>query len=338
MGALSPGLCIDGWHILEGVHQGHVGRVFTVFREGHPEQLYALKLLREDRIADHAETIQKEAKRLKVTDAPDRMPRLVETGSWMGLPYFVMERLDEVDYPIPDRAYRAYCVDACEALADLHRADIIHCDITTIHLVRKNGRLAFIDFDNAHTHMEAANSTEHCIGTDPYIAPEVADKGMLSEQSDIYSLAYVLRAHCPPKLVKCFGPVLEKAMSRDPEDRPGSAAELAERLRTCRTPHRRFRAVCWAAAAVAAVFVVSMVGFRMFRYQSTVIRNQQRIDEEGCFRAAVDAMKCKDWNGARKLIEPIAAKNGPRQDQAVKMLEDIRQKQARRRTHAGPSS
>jgi len=117
---------------------------------------------------------------------------------------------------------------------------------------RKSGRIAFIDFDNAHTHREAAEN-RYCVGTDPYIAPEVASRGEISEQSDIYSLAMILIERCPNRQRDCFEPVLCKCLRPEPKDRPQSAAEVAKRLRTCRPPHHRFKVVVkWTAIAVGS--------------------------------------------------------------------------------------
>lgn len=328
--ALKPGSYINEWHILEDDRRGRVGRVFIVYRDSEPNRHLALKLLREDRIASDPRTLQEEARRLRNADAPDCMPRFVADGTWEGLPYFVMELVEDVDYPIAPHDYRAYCVEACNALAALHAADIIHCDITALHLVRKNGRLAFIDFDNAHTHLEAAENTTKCIGTEPYIAPEVASQARLSEQSDIFSLARVLFDHCPKDLKPCFEPVLEEAMNINPKNRPRSAAELAERLRTCRTPHRRFRAVCRVAGGVAAVFVVSMVGYNVFRYRSAEIRYQQRVDAETAINKAMECMRRKDFDRVDEILTPIAQGGYARSEQAKRILEDARRLKARR--------
>ena len=65
-----------------------------------------------------------------------------------------------------------------------------------ILLYRKGGGIAFVDFDASLPHAEAARGGR-CVGTAPYIAPEVASAGRLSEQADMYALAMVLMEHCP---------------------------------------------------------------------------------------------------------------------------------------------
>ena len=85
----------------------------------------------------------------------------------------------------------------------------------------------------------------------------------ISEQSDMYALAMVLMEHCPKRQRDCFDPVLRECLRPAPADRPRSALDMATRLRTCKPPHHRFRAIVkWTALAFAsAVFVYGIVMF-----------------------------------------------------------------------------
>ena len=204
--------------------------------------------------------------------SPRVMPALIEVGEWRGVPFFVMERIEEIDYPIPARRYRQFCVEAFTALAELH-SWLVHCDIAPCHLGRKGGGIAFVDFDASLPHAEAARGGR-CVGTDPYIAPEVASAGRLSEQSDMYSLAMVLLEHCPKRQRDCFDPVLRECLRPAPADRPRSALDMATRLRTCKPPHHRFRAIVkyTALAFASAVFIYGIVMFRSFMTRRSDIR------------------------------------------------------------------
>ena len=229
---------------------GRVGRAFVVHKNDEPTRRFVLKLWRDDQPGLERAVNAKEAERLRTTKAPHRMPELIETGEWNGLPFFVMEQIEGVDYPIPAKAYRAFCVEAFTALEELHLAGLLHCDLTPAHLGWKNGKLAFIDFDSAHTFAEAVKNKD-CIGTDPYIAPEVASRGEISKQSDLFALATILIERCPEKLRDCFEPVLRECLKPEPEERPPSAAVVAEQLRRAKPPHHRFKAAAkWTAIAV----------------------------------------------------------------------------------------
>ena len=116
-----------------------------------------------------------------------------------------------------------------------------------------------------------------CIGTDPYIAPEVASQGKLSVQSDLFALATILTERCPKPERDCFEPVLRECLRPDPAKRPGSAAEFAERLRTCRPPHHRFKAAAkWAARAASAI----VLGVVLLALTSRLYRRTRMTSEE----------------------------------------------------------
>ena len=241
---------INGWQVVDEPEVGRVGRAFVVCKDEEPTRRFVLKLWRDDQPGLEKDVNAREAERLRTTKAPHRMPKLIETGEWNGLPFFVMELIEGVDYPIPAKAYRAFCVEAFTALEELHLAGLLHCDLTPAHLGWKNGKLAFIDFDSAHTFAEAVKNRV-CIGTDPYIAPEVASRGEISKQSDLYSLAMILVERCPEKLRDCFEPVLRECLKPEPGERPPSAAVVAEQLRRAKPPHHRFKAAAkWTAIAV----------------------------------------------------------------------------------------
>ena len=260
---MDVGDVICGWRIVEDAGAGRSGHVFIVCREDDPDRLFALKMLRTDRpdVAPDANAREAALLRAGMKKSPRVMPELVEVGEWRGVPFFVMERIEGIDFPIPTRRYRQFCVDAFTALAELH-SWLVHCDIAPCHLGRKGGGIAFIDFDAALPHAEAARGGR-CVGTDPYIAPEVASAGRLSEQSDMYALAMVLLEHCPKKQRDCFDPVLRECLRPAPADRPRSALDMATRLRTCKPPHHRFRAIVkyTALAFASAVFVYGIVMF-----------------------------------------------------------------------------
>ena len=250
---MKEGMSINDWRVVDEAGEGRAGRAFVVCRDEAPERQFVLKLWRNDLPGIGKDVNRKEAAilRLGMENTPGRLPFLIEEGEWNGLPFFVMEKIEGVDYPIPEKTYRAFCVEAFRALGELH-GWIYHCDLTPSHLGWKDGKIAFIDFDNALTPKDAPKNKDG-IGTDPYIAPEVASRGEVSARSDIYSLAMILIERCPKRLRECFEPVLGECLRPEPGDRPRNAALVAERLRTCKPPHHRFKAlVKWVAVAVAA--------------------------------------------------------------------------------------
>lgn len=297
---------IGGWRGADEPEVGRTGRAYVVWRDGEPARQFVLKLWRDDQPGLEKSVNAKEAERLRTTKAPQRMPELIEVGEWNGSPFFVMEKIEGVDFPIPDKAYRAFCVEAFTALGELHRAGLLHCDLTPLHLGWKNGRLAFIDFDSAHTFAEAARNTD-CIGTDPYIAPEVASQGKLSAQSDLFALATILIERCPKPKRDCFEPVLRECLRPDPAERPGSAAEFAERLRTCRPPHHRFKAAAkWAALAVGTALVAYGIIAAMTygnRRGKMLALEEREIQAQAEYVSGIGCKDLGDLTNAVRLLE-----------------------------------
>ena len=278
-----------GWEMVDELGVGRTGRTYLVHRVGEPSRQFVLKLWRDDQPGLERDANAREAGRLRAANAPRRMPALIDAGECRGIPFFVMERIEGVDYPIPAGKFRAFCVEAFAALGELHRAGLLHCDLTPAHLGRKDGRVAFIDFDSSRTFAEAA-ANRHCIGTDPYIAPEVASRGMLSVQSDLWALATILSERCPRKLRDCFEPVLRECLRSDPSERPRDAAEFAERLRTCRPPHHRFRTTAKWSAVAAALSVLGAIALamssRLYRRANFAREESERRKAEACGIAA----------------------------------------------------
>ena len=305
---------IGGWRGADEPEVGRTGRAYVVWRDGEPARQFVLKLWRDDQPGLEKSVNAKEAERLRTTKAPQRMPELIEVGEWNGSPFFVMEKIEGVDFPIPDKAYRAFCVEAFTALGELHQAGLLHCDLTPLHLGWKNGRLAFIDFDSAHTFAEAARNTD-CIGTDPYIAPEVASQGKLSVQSDLFALATILIERCPKPERDCFEPVLRECLRPDPTERPGSAAEFAERLRTCRPPHHRFKAAAkWAALAVGTALVAYGIIAAMTygnRRGKMLALKEREIQAQAEYVSGIGCKDLGDLTNAVRLLER-ALKDGYR--------------------------
>ena len=259
------GSLINGWRVLEDDLHGRAGQVFIVFHDDKPDCAYALKMWRGNSCGVPKSAILRETALLRSANLPICLPTVFEVGEWHGRPYFVMERLEDVDWPLPDKAYRRVAIEAFEALALLHGRRILHCDITTRHLVLKNGRVSLLDLDNARSFEEAVSNRDS-IGTDPYIAPEVASRGELSPQSDIYSLAYVLRQHCPQSLLDTLDPVFRIALNPDPSERPRTAAGCARLLKNARPPHHRFKTVMKWAATAATISIIGLGAIMSCRY------------------------------------------------------------------------
>lgn len=313
---------INGWHALdEHAYKGRLGLVHPVTRDDGV--IYALKILREDRRDSDPETIQNEARLLRESKVPDVMPALIEEGEDQGLPYIVEEWLDCIDYPIPAKDFRNFSVLAFESLARLHDVGIVHCDITPLHIRWRNGCIVFIDYDNACVleKGECRQEQGKSVGTPPYIAPEVASAGLFTEACDVFSLAYILNERCPDELRECFGPVLFDAINRPWNERP-KARHLAERLRTCRPPHHRFKAVAKWTGVVVAAFLAVLGLASLYRDKMVRDRHRLNIQTESDFKTAIADYRRGDYANAVKYLTYVADCCCRRTPQACRMLSD----------------
>ncbi len=152
--------------------------------------------------------------------------------------------------------------DLAAAIDVAHAAGIIHRDIKPDNvLMGDDGRAKLADFGVARVPDAALTKEGQFLGTPCYAAPETLSSGKYSPRSDLFSFAVVLYelasgarafpgddaiavAHQvihdepPPASEVATGPkippsvdaLLAQAMSKDPQERFGSATELADRL------------------------------------------------------------------------------------------------------------
>ncbi|OYO11432.1 serine/threonine protein kinase [Propionibacteriaceae bacterium ES.041] len=197
-----------------------------------------------------------------------RVVRVYDIGSLPdGRPYFVMDHCDAGSLqdlrrePTDPATALHLCAEACRALAVVHRAQVVHRDVTPGNLLldRSSGslRVMLADLGVAKEMVEQAGATMTA-GTPAYMAPEQATGDPLGPRSDLYAMACVTYAvltgqppfpvrsvqdllrrppgTMPPLLSPVLGTpprldeVLIAALSFDPALRPPSAEIMAEEL------------------------------------------------------------------------------------------------------------
>jgi serine/threonine protein kinase len=160
-------------------------------------------------------------------------------------------------------------------LTALHRRGLIHRDIkpSNVWLEAPSGRVKILDFGLARATREDTQLTQSglVIGTPAYLSPEQARGKTADTRSDLFSLGCVLYLLCTkqrafpaantldqlaaiaaddPKAVRELNPRVPEALDRlvgallakNPEDRPASAASVAEQLHKIRrtlTPRKQ---------------------------------------------------------------------------------------------------
>jgi serine/threonine protein kinase len=159
---------------------------------------------------------------------------------------------------------------ACRGIETAHESGIVHRDLKPQNLFvarRQDGSdlVKVLDFGvaklEAEDHGAGTTRTGTVLGTPAYMSPEQArGEKVIDHRSDVYSLGailyellsgekphpgdspnailYHIATHAPlplaelvPDIPRALVASVEKAIAKDPADRPGSAAALAEELR-----------------------------------------------------------------------------------------------------------
>lgn len=175
--------------------------------------------------------------------------------------------------PVDDSRVLNMLLQACGSLAEAHSHGLVHRDIKPQNLMISEGvgygdRITVLDFGLVSDTQLALKNGAAIRGTPLYMSPEAAacDAG-IDGRSDLYSLAAVayflltgqtvfegsvselLAQHLqsPPiepsqrtknPISPCLERLLMECLHKDPNERPGSAMQLAERLASCQTDHQ----------------------------------------------------------------------------------------------------
>jgi len=195
---------------------------------------------------------------------------IFDVGDWEGRPFIVMEhlsggsledRLRREGAQPPGRAL-GWLEQAAAALDAAHRHGIVHRDVKPANLLLNDrDEVTVADFGIASSAgMDSMTLTGTVLGTAGYLSPEQAEGQRATPASDLYALAVVayellsgerpferesptaeaaahvnapvpsISARCknlPPEIDQVF----QRALAKDPRQRPGSAREFVAELR-----------------------------------------------------------------------------------------------------------
>jgi serine/threonine protein kinase len=151
---------------------------------------------------------------------------LHDAGAWAGRPYLVMELLEgsvAERRDVPEALALRWLAQAAEALEFAHANGIVHRDVKPANLLLDaRGDVRLGDFGVARDPRATQLTLPgHVVGTPGYLAPEVATGEAATPAADVYSLAVVARELLGDR------PELDRALSRNPADRPSPTAFVA---------------------------------------------------------------------------------------------------------------
>jgi serine/threonine-protein kinase len=151
------------------------------------------------------------------------------------VPFLVMEYLDGEPLadvvaraPLPLDRVPAIGAQIADALAALHAAGFVHCDVKPDNVVMlADGRVKVIDFGVARAIDEAPSEDATIAGTPAYMAPEQW-RGRPQPASDVYSLGCLLYELVTGDVP--FSGSLPELMARHAEQRPPRPSWLRDGL------------------------------------------------------------------------------------------------------------
>jgi len=267
---LEPGSTLDGYAIGDCIHEGAMGRLYSVAGGGADFPL--LMKVPFMGAADSGELLlafETEAMVLPRLEGP-HVPRFVAAGDLRTVPYIVLERIagSSLDHrergAMPAAEVARVGAAIADALHDIHAQGVVHHDLKPDNVVlRGDGRAVLLDFALAY-HRDLpdmlAEEQRFAAGSAPYLSPEQLRATRGDPRSDLFALGVLLyelatdqlpfgapqtsagwrdrlwRVPVPPAaIVKGFPPWLQEVILRclepETERRYQSAAHVAFDLR-----------------------------------------------------------------------------------------------------------
>ena len=186
-----------------------------------------------------------------------------------GLPFLVMpfyegvtlqKRLRKGSLPLPEAL--SWFRQACEGLQAVHKAKILHRDISPGNLLRTpQGTVMLLDFGLAKIADATLGTGTRKLGTLPYMSPEQVEGQKIDQRTDVWSMTVVLYemlAGRRPFVGDTLGDVRDAILFEDPPPLGGFGLEVSEALENAvakgleKTLRRRPRTVRKLLDAVAA--------------------------------------------------------------------------------------
>lgn len=127
---------------------------------------------------------------------------------------------------------KAYIIQLCSALNELHQLGIVHRDVKPSNiLIKDDESLKLIDFDAARFVKENAQKDTKYLGTEGYAAPEQYGFEQTDFRTDIYTLGVTMKEMLGEGTKNGYlGKIVAKCTRKDPEDRFSSAKQVKDAI------------------------------------------------------------------------------------------------------------
>ena len=267
----------DRYRIIDTLGEGGMANVYLA-EDIILQRKVAVKILRLD-LQKEPQTVarfQREALATSELSHPN-IVMVLDVGTDQGLPYMVMEYVDGPDlkdYIIQNSPLNLHDVirimdQILSAMTLAHKHNVIHRDLKPQNiLMDKHGNIKIADFGIAVAlNQNSITQTNSALGSVHYMSPEQTRGGLITKQSDIYSLGIILyelitgsvpfngdsavaialkHAQEPipsikekdAKVPQALENVVLKATAKDPRDRYASASAMRADIDTSLDPAR----------------------------------------------------------------------------------------------------
>ncbi len=333
---------IGPYQVISQVGRGGMGVVYEAFDTSLQRRVAIKRITESLRQRPGSATqFRQEARAVAAIQDPNvvAIHAIEESGTY---PYIVMEFVDGIsladklqqDGRLAWRDVARIGAETASGLAAAHAAGVVHRDIKPANLLidKETGRIKISDFGLAHP---LANSGVHesnvVHGTPEFISPEQAAGQAVDHRADLFSLGSVLYAACTGRapfeaentnavlqrtredqptpiretckeIPAALTGVIDKLMSKDPDQRYSTSAEVAKVLSQLSNeatpiaapPFKRTFTTRYALVAAALSLVLMVAGFGGL-YAGTV-----SLSEEAPENAAADQVAVADNAGQRK--------------------------------------
>ena len=274
-GMYTSGELFDCWRITAFLGRGGSGEVYRVVNVATGEAAALKTALTPE--ARHTERIAREANFLSENHCVF-FPRFFYRGIRDGVPYFVMELLEEGEIPHKDKEVAQFLFAIGEAVAALHRRGFVHRDIKPSNIMYRVSQEAsrgvepvLIDLgllkkcDVEESRIEEIPSVTlvdgHAAGagTPRYCAPEQFSGGAISPASDVHALGVLADECFGGRAPRAWAGIISRATSSLPGHRYRDVDSFVRAIRR-RYRMRRFLVCGFAALAVGIICAAKFVG------------------------------------------------------------------------------
>ena len=239
---------LDGYKLKQPLGKGGMATVYL------GEQLslsrpVAIKVLDAALIDDPVvqSQFQQESLLVATLNHPNIIQVIDQGQSESGLPYFVMQYVKSVNLgSVLSRDDVALTrkldivIQICKALSYAHKNGVVHRDIKPANiLVDYEGHVRVVDFGIAGYFAQQTDDTV-VMGTPAYMPPEQAHGGVVTAQSDLYSLGVLMyelfyggrpgEVSSSSGIPEALSQLIDDCLSREPAFRPKSADDISQSL------------------------------------------------------------------------------------------------------------